>query len=83
MELRFFLEVHKGGGHPSCRVQAMTSAFCRGATVESELPSCCEGILESPFESLQGNQAFSRVEGELGVLSTCNRNRSVLRSFNR
>ena len=51
--------------------------------MESELPSCCEGILESPFESLQGNQAFSRVEGELGVLSTCNRNRSVLRSFNR
>ena len=71
------------GGHPSCRVQAMTSAFCRGATVESELPSCCEGILESPFESLQGNQAFSRVEGELSVLSTCGRNSVVLRNFYR
>ena len=61
----------------------MTSAFSRGATAESELPSCFEGILGSPFGSVQGNQAFSRVEGEFGVLSTCGRNSMVLRNFNR
>ena len=61
----------------------MTSVFSRGATVESELTSCCEGILGSPFMSVQGNQAFSRVEGEFGVLSTCGRNSMVLRNFNR
>ena len=61
----------------------MTSVFSRGATVESELTSCCEGILGSPFMSVQGNQAFSRVEGELGVISTFVRNSVVLRNFNR
>ena len=40
-----------------------TGAFSRGATGESDLPSCCEGKLKVPFESLQGNQALSRVEG--------------------
>ena len=59
----------------------MTSAFSRGATAESELPSYCEGILGSPFGSVQGNQAFSWVEGELGVLSTCGGNHGVPLEF--
>ena len=36
----------------------------------SDLPSCFEGILGVPFESVQWNQFLFRVEGELGVLST-------------
>ena len=47
----------------------------------SDLPSCCEGILGVPFESVQGNQTLSRVEGELGVLSTCSRNQQVPLEF--
>ena len=43
----------------------------RGSTGKSDLPSCCEGKLGVPFESLQGNQALSRVEGELGFLLAC------------
>ena len=43
--------------------------FSRGATVESNLPSCCEGLLGLPFESVQVNQALYRGEGELSVLS--------------
>jgi len=43
----------------------------------SNLLLCCEGILRVPLESVQGNQALSRVEAELGVLLTCGRNRRV------
>ena len=39
--------------------------FSRGATGESDLHSCCEGLLRVPFELVQGNQGLSRVEGEL------------------
>ena len=56
------------GCHASCRVQVRTSAFSRGATGESELPSCCERILGSPFDSVQENQAISRVEGSSASL---------------
>ena len=47
-----------------------TWALSRGATGESNLPSCCEGNLGVPFESLQENQALSGVEGQLCVLAT-------------
>ena len=47
----------------------------------SDLPSCCEGILRVPFESVQGNQTLFQVEGELGVLSTCSRNQRVPLEF--
>lgn len=40
----------------------------RGATGDSDLPSCSEVILGVPFEAVPGNQALSRVEEELGVL---------------
>ena len=47
----------------------------------SDLPSCCEGILGVPFESVQGNQALSHVEGEFGVLLTWGRNSRVSLEF--
>ena len=37
------------------------------STGVSVLPSCCELILRVPFESVQGNQALNRVDGELRV----------------
>ena len=49
--------------------------------MESDLPSCGQGILGVPFESFQGNEAFSQIEVEVGVLSTCSRNRTVLLGF--
>ena len=45
-----------------------TWAFSRSATGDSDLPSCCEGILGVPFELVPGNQALCRVEGELSFL---------------
>ena len=56
-------------------------SFSRGATGESDLSSCCEGKLRVPFESVQGKQVLSRVEGELGVLLTCGRNLGVPLEF--
>ena len=47
--------------------------FSRGSAGESGLPSCCEGILGVSLEPVQGNEDLSRVGGELGVLSPCNR----------
>ena len=52
-----------------CRVEAGNLAFSRDATGESNLPSCCEGILGVPYESAQGYQALAQVEEDLGVLS--------------
>ena len=52
-------------------------AFYRGATGESNLASCFSGKLGVPFESVQGNQTLTRVEGDLGVLSTYSRNLGV------
>ena len=49
----------------------------RDATGDSDLPSCFEGKLGIPFESLQWNQALSRVEGDIGVLSTSSRNLGI------
>ena len=40
-----------------------TGAFSRGAAGESDLLSCCNGILDVPFTLVQENEAFSRVEG--------------------
>ena len=58
-------------------------AFSRGALGESDLPSCCEGILVVPFMSVQENQALSRVEVELTILSNFGRTVEFLSSFNR
>ena len=35
----------------------------------SVLPSCCELILGVTFKSLQGNEALSRVDWDIGVFS--------------
>ena len=68
MEVRLPLKVQKVFQVP-CRVEAGNLAFSRGATGESNLPSCCEGILGVPYEPAQGYQALSQVEEDLGVLS--------------
>ena len=78
-----FLSSFKRGFRPPVELRWGTRAFSRGATGESDLPSCCEGKLGVPFESLQGIQALSQVEGDsksfqlvagiLGFLSSCNR----------
>ena len=47
----------------------------------SVLPSCCELILRIAFESLQGNQALSRVDGDIGVFSNCGRTPGVPLAF--
>ena len=59
-------------------MSGLLSSHCRGLGTllklrwesgESDLLSYCEGILRVPSESVQGNQALSRVEGKLVVLS--------------
>ena len=58
---------------PPIELRWGTQAFSRDEIGESSLLLCCEGKLRIPFELLQGNQALSRVEREIGVLSTCGR----------
>ena len=72
-----FISSCKRGVRPPVEFRQGTWDFSRGATGESDLLSCCEGILRVPFESVQGNHSLSRIEGELGVLSTCDRKRGV------
>lgn len=66
----------------SCKVGVSTPvefrwgswAFSRGAKIESDLSSCCEGKLGIPFMPLEGNKASSQVEaGNSGFLSCCDR----------
>jgi len=40
-----------------------TGAFSRGATGESDLPLCCNGILGVPFTLMQENEAFLELRG--------------------
>ena len=76
-----FLSSGIRGVRPPVELRRGTCAFSSGATGETDLPSCCEGILGIPFESVQGNQAFSGVEGEFSVLSNCGRNCVVTQEF--
>ena len=46
-------------------------AFSRGATGVSQLPSCFEVILEVTVDSVQGNQALSRLDRDIRVFSNC------------
>ena len=55
--------------------------FFRGITGESDLLFCGEEISGVPFESVQGNHALSRIEGELGILLNCDRNCGVPLEF--
>ena len=76
-----FLSGCKRAVRPQVELRCGTWAFSRGATRESDLAYCCEGILGVPFPSVRGNQALSRFEGKLGVLSTCGRNHGVTLEF--
>ena len=58
---------------PPVELRWGTQAFSRGEKGESSLPLYCEGKLGIPFKLLQGYQALSRVERQIGVLSTCGR----------
>ena len=66
---------------PPVELRRGTQPFSRGATDGSDLPSCCEGLLWVPFESVQGNQFLARVEVELSVVSTRGRNHGVPLKF--
>ena len=72
-----FLLSCERGVRPLVEFRRVTWDFSRVATGESDVPSSCEGKLRVPFESLEGNQFLSLVEGELGVLSICGGNHGV------
>ena len=65
------------GVSDTCRVELGILGFFYRCNKESDLALYCKGIFRVPFKSLQGYQALSRVEGDLGVLSTCSRKRGV------
>ena len=68
-----FLTSCKRGVRSPVQLRWEAEAFSGGATRESDLPSCCEGILSVPLEPAKGNQDLSRAEGELSVLFPCSR----------
>ena len=45
-----FLSSCKRGARPPGELRQGTWAFLRGATWDSDLPSCCEGVFGAPFE---------------------------------
>ena len=66
---------------PPVDLRGETWAFSSGATGESDLPSCCEGIPVFPFDwcrginfarELSGNLVFRLEAGSLGLLSNFN-----------
>ena len=57
----------KMGVRPPVELRSGSGPICRGATGLSVLLSCCELILGVTFESLQGNEALSRLDGDIGV----------------
>ena len=72
-----FLSSCKRGVRSPVQLRQGAGDFSRGSTGESDHPSSCEEKLGVPVESLQGNQALSRVEGDLGDLLTCGRHLGV------
>jgi len=68
MELRFPLEVEKGC-QASCEVEVEISVSLQRLHGALSLPSCCELILGVTFELSQGNEALSRVDGDIMVFS--------------
>ena len=61
------------GVSDTCRVELGILGFFYRCNRESDLAFYCKGIFRVPFKLVQGYQALSRVEGDLGVLSTCSR----------
>ena len=72
-----FLSSCKSGVRPPIEFRWGAWPFTRGATTESDLPLCCEGILGVSLESVQGNQALFGTEGDLSVLLIFSRNGRV------
>ena len=65
------------GVSDTCRVELGILGFFYRCNKESDLALYCKGIFRVPFKLLQGYQALSRVEGDLGVLYTSSRKRGV------
>ena len=61
------------GVSDTCRVELGILGFFYRCNRESDLAFYCKGIFRVPFKLVQEYQALSRVEGDLGVLSTCSR----------
>ena len=61
------------GVSDTCRVELGILGFFYRCSRESDLALYCKGIFRVPFKLVQEYQALSRVEGDLGVLSTCSR----------
>ena len=62
-----FLSMCKRDFRPPVKLNLVPGAFLKFATGVSVLPSCSELVLWVPFESVQGNQALSQVDGEIRV----------------
>ena len=69
------------GVRPPVELRLGSGPISRGTTGLSVLPSCWELILGFAFESLQGNQAVSCVDGDIGVFSTCDTTSEVPLEF--
>ena len=48
---------------PPVELRLGTRALSRGATGESDLPLCCEGILVVPFDRCKGNGVYGELSG--------------------
>ena len=55
------------GVRPLVELDLESAAFYGGCTWGVSAPLCCDLILGVPFESVQGHQALSRVNGEISV----------------
>ena len=55
------------GVRPLLELDLESAAFYGGCTWGVSAPLCCDLILGVPFESVQGHQALSRVNGEISV----------------
>ena len=56
--------------------------FLRGATWDSDLPSCCEGVFGAPFESVQGIRPYLELSSNLVSVLTVVGKTAFLLSFN-
>ena len=72
-----FLSSSQRAVRPLVEIRWGIWAFSRGQAGLTGLPSCCEGILGVPLDSLQGNQDLSGAEGEISVLIPCSRIRGI------
>ena len=56
--------------------------FIRGATWDSDLPSCCEGVFGAPFESVQGIRPYLELSSNLVSVLIVVEKTAFLLSFN-